>query len=236
MKILLDTANAEKIREFINSYPIIGVTTNPTILTKEGGSDPVDTLVRIRKIIGKDKQLHVQLTETTYQKMVEEAYIITRILGDNTYVKVPISDVGLKVTKKLTEDGINVTQTAILTATQAMLAAEAGAKYVAPYVSRLDNIMGDGISTIADISEIFVNGGYETEILAASFKTSKQVLDTALAGAENATVSIDIFKKLYEHPITASSIDGFTNDWTAAYGETLLELMKKYNPRSNYDY
>ena len=159
MKILLDTANVEKIREYIEALPIIGVTTNPTILTREGGTDPVDTLLRIRGVIGKDKQLHVQLTETTYQKMIEEAYIITRILGENTYVKVPISEVGLKVTKKLTEDGINVTQTAILTATQAMLAAEAGAKYVAPYVSRLDNIMGNGISTIADISEIFVNGG-----------------------------------------------------------------------------
>ncbi|MBQ8425613.1 MAG: fructose-6-phosphate aldolase [Clostridia bacterium] len=236
MKILLDTANLEKIREYVDSFPIVGVTTNPTILTREGGSDPVDTLIRIRQVLGKDRELHVQLTETTYKKMIEEAYIITRILGDNTYIKVPVSDVGLKVTKKLTEDGINVTQTAILTATQAMLAAEAGAKYVAPYVSRLDNIMGDGISTIADISEIFVNGGYETKILAASFKTAKQVLDTALAGAETATVSVDIFKKLYEHPITSSSIDGFTNDWTNTYGDTLLELFKKVNPNSHFGY
>ena len=227
MKILLDTASVNAIRDYIENFPILGVTTNPSILAKEGG-DPVDILIRIRRVIGKEKQLHVQLTETTYNRMIEEAYIIQRILGDNTYIKVPISDVGLRVTKKLTEDGINVTQTAILTATQAMLAAECGAKYVAPYVSRLENIMSNGIETIADISNIFANAGYKTEILAASFKTAKQVLDTALAGAENATISPALLKLLCEHPTTSSSIEGFSKDWNDAFGDTLLNLMKKH--------
>lgn len=229
MKILLDTADDYVIREFINVYPIVGVTTNPTILAKdcfESGESPVKRLLRIRYIIG-TKELHVQLTETEYQKMVEEAYSIVNLLGNNTFVKVPISEVGLKVIKKLSDDGLNVTATAVLTATQAMLAAEAGAKYVAPYVSRLENIMGNGVETIANISEIFAKSGYKTEILAASFKTGKEVLDTALAGAERVTISPEIFKTIIKHPVSNSSIENFDKDWKNAFGKTLYELIRE---------
>lgn len=227
MKLLLDTANVADIRYFNENYPLVGVTTNPTILSREGG-DIVAKLLEIRSIIGNDKQLHVQVTESTFEGMVAEAHAIVELLGENTFVKVPVSDLGLKVTKKLAEDGIGVTETAILTATQAMLAAEAGASYVAPYVSRLENIMADGIGTVADIADIFANAGYSTEILAASFKTAKQVLDTALAGAETATVAPDVMKLLASHPTSTSSIEGFERDWNKAFGDnTLLSLIKK---------
>lgn len=225
MKLLLDTANINDIRYYTENYPLVGVTTNPTILSREGGNI-VEKLLEIRKVIGPELQLHVQVTETTFEGMVKEAHAIVNLLGENTFVKVPVSDLGLKVTKKLTEDGIGVTETAILTATQAMLAAEAGAKYVAPYVSRLENIMADGIGTVADIATIFANASYSTEILAASFKTAKQVLDTALAGAETATVAPDVMKLLAAHPTTTTSIDGFARDWNNAFGKnTLLSLI-----------
>ena len=235
MKILLDTADIEFVRDNIETLPIIGLTTNPTIVTKADikSQEPVvNYLLRMRKVLGKNKEMHIQLTESTYQKMIEEAYLIKKIygdkFGDNIYVKVPVSDVGLKVIKKLSEDGIKVTATAILTATQALLCAEAGAKYVAPYVSRLDNISGDGVQTVADIATLFANGGYETKILAASFKTVKEVLDSALAGADAVTVSPEMLKLMYSHPTTTVSIDNFEKDWNGKFSKTLYELMKEF--------
>lgn len=227
MRILLDTASLSEIAHACEMYPIVGVTTNPTILSKEGG-DVVALLCEIRKILGSDLELHVQVTEHECEKIVEEAEAIVALLGKNTFVKIPVTEDGLKATRILKEKNIPVTATAILTATQALLMAEAGARYTAPYVSRLENIMADGIGTVSEIAEIFANGGYETEILAASFKTGRQVLDTALAGAHSVTVSPDILRLLVAHPVTTSSIAGFDRDFAGAFGnKTLLEILKE---------
>ena len=121
MKILLDTANLKSIEYFNSCYPIVGVTTNPTILAREGGN-PLDTLKSIREIIGEDKQLHIQLTESEYDKIVEEAEALVSLFGKNTFVKIPVTDIGLKATKALSDRGYGVTVTAVLTAAQAMLA------------------------------------------------------------------------------------------------------------------
>lgn len=225
MKILLDTANLNDIREINENYAIIGVTTNPTILAKEGG-DPVALLKEIRKIIG-DKELHVQLTETDFDLMIKEAEAICSLLGKNTFIKVPVSEIGLKVTKALSAKGIGVTETAIFTAAQALLAAEAGASYVAPYVSRIENLSGNGIETVADIACIFSEGSNTTKILAASFKTARQVVDTALAGAHTSTVPTDILRKLVAHTSTDTSIEGFDKDFKGAFGnKTLLQMIE----------
>ena len=167
MKIILDTANLEDIRYFNTYYPIVGVTTNPTILAREGG-DVLKLLRDIREIIGEEKELHVQVTETSYEKILEEARLLVDYLGNkkNTYVKIPVSDVGLRVTRKLVEEGYRVTITAILTAAQALLAANAGASYVAPYVSRLENICEDGVGTVSDIATMLSYSDADTEILA----------------------------------------------------------------------
>ena len=226
MKLILDTANTEDIRYFNTYYPIVGVTTNPSILAREGG-DVLKLLKEIRQIIGPQKELHVQLTETEYEKMVQEAEAIVRYLGDNTFVKIPATDVGLRATAALAAKGIGVTVTAVLSAGQAMVAANAGAAYVAPYVSRLENIGEDGIAVVADIQAIFDASGCDTEILAASFKTAREVLDVALTGAGAATVSADVMKKLMAHTTTDTSIAGFAADWNKAFGgETLLEKLK----------
>lgn len=228
MKLLIDTANLDDIR-FCNEYfPVIGVTTNPTLLSRERAEDPTEQLAAIRKVIGPDKQLHIQLTETDFDRMVEEAEAIVAFAGKNTYLKVPVSPVGLKVTSELAARGFGVTETAILSAGQALMAARAGAKYVAPYVSRLDNINGNGVGVVADIAEIFTRFGLETEILAASFKTVQQIVDVALAGGENATVNADLLKLLASHPLTDSGIAGFAGDWKKQYGsKTLLQFLKK---------
>lgn len=227
MRIILDTANLEDIKYFNTYYPIEGVTTNPTILSKEGGN-VLELLKNIREIIGEDKELHVQVTETEYEKIVEEAKAIVAFLGKNTFVKIPATDVGLRATKTLADEGYGITVTAVLTALQALLASNAGAAYVAPYVSRLENISADGVGTVADIAEIFANSGTDTQILAASFKTAKEVLDCAVVGCHTATIGSDVMRRILAHPTTDTSIAGFASDWKAAFGETtILELLNK---------
>lgn len=226
MKILLDTANLSEIKYFNTYYPIVGVTTNPTILSKEGG-DVVALLKEIRSIIGEDKELHVQVTETEYESIIKEAEAIVKLLGKNTFVKIPVTDNGLRATKYLSQNGIGVTVTAVLTAAQAMLASNAGASYVAPYVSRAENLCADGIGIVESIATIFDISGTNTQILAASFKTAKEVLDVATVGCHTATVGTLVMKSLIKHTTTDSSIAGFEKDWKSAFGDTtLLKLIE----------
>ena len=226
MRILLDTANLEDIRYFNTYYPIEGVTTNPTILAKEGG-DVIALLSQIRGIIGPEKELHIQVTETDFDRIIEEAEALVELFGKNTFVKIPVTDIGLRVTKHLSDRGFGVTVTAVLTAAQGMLASNAGASYVAPYISRSENLCADGVGTVADIAEIFKTSGTDTQILAASFKTAKEVLDVAVAGCQAATIGSSIMKMLISHTTTDTSIIGFERDWKAAFGDTtLLKLIK----------
>jgi len=227
MRILLDTANISDIKYFNEYYPIEGVTTNPTILSKEQGN-VIDNILNIRKIIGPEKELHIQVTETSFDRIIREAEALVSTFGKNTFVKIPVTDIGLKVTKHLSERGFGVTVTAVLTAAQGMLASNAGASYVAPYISRSENLCADGIGTVADIAEIFKASGTSTQILAASFKTAKEVLDVAVAGCHAATIGSGIMKMLISHTTTDTSIQGFERDWKAAYGpSTLLDLLEK---------
>ena len=227
MRLLLDTANLEDIRYFNTYFPIEGVTTNPTILAKEGG-DVLALLKEIRSIIGEEKELHVQVTATTYEEILEEAELLIAFLGKNTFIKVPATDVGLRATAEMNRRGIRVTMTAVLSAAQAMLASNSGATYVAPYVSRLENICDDGIGVCVDIVKIFRASGTNTQILAASFKTAKEVLDVAVVGAHASTVAPSVMNRLLAHTSTDTSIAGFETDWKAAFGDaTFLKLLKK---------
>ena len=225
MKLYIDTAHVADIREMMEYSPLIGVTTNPTLLSREGGN-PVETLLAIRRVIGDDRQLHVQVTEETPEAMVAEAQAIVRLLGENTYIKVPVGETGLRVTSELAAQGIGVTETAIFTAGQALMAARAGASYVAPYVNRLDNIQADGVGVVADIAQIFALHGIEAEVLAASFKSPQQVLRVALAGGHTATVAPDVLRTLLAHPLTDAAVDSFASDWNRTFGgKTLRELI-----------
>ncbi len=227
MRMLLDTADLSAIRRLIEFYPIEGITTNPTILAKEGG-DPVAQLRAIREIIGPDKELHIQVTEENFDDIVKEAEALVRAFGKKTYVKIPVTDIGLRVTKHLSDLGFGVTVTAVLTAAQGMLASNAGASYVAPSISRSENLCADGIGTVADIAAIFKTSGASTQILAASFKTAKEVLDVAVAGCHSATIGSSIMRMLISHTTTDTSILGFERDWKQTFGNTtLLKLLEK---------
>lgn len=224
MLYLLDTADVSAIRHCNEFYPLAGVTTNPTIISRE--NRPFWELVsQIRNIIGPDKMLHVQTTAKTAEKMVEEAKLLQEKLGGDFYIKIPICEEGLKATMLLKRMGIGVTMTAIFTPAQALLAAKAGAGFVAPYVNRLDNIGGDGAQVVADIVEEFAVHGLETRVLAASFKNAQQVHNCALAGCHSVTVTADILKALISHPMTDSAVAQFDADWHRAYGDKGIDAL-----------
>lgn len=226
MIYILDTADLEAIKHCNEFYPLAGVTTNPSIIAKEK-SDFFAIVKAIRKIIGPQKMLHVQTVQTKAEKIVEEAELLQRELGGEFYVKIPIGEEGLKATMMLKERGIGVTMTAIFTPGQALIAAKAGAAFVAPYVNRLDNILGDGTDVVAQIVEQFDLYGLDCRVLAASFKNAEQVHKCALAGCHSVTVSADILKMLITHPMTDAAVAGFDKDWKACYGEkTILDMVK----------
>ncbi|MDD6915821.1 MAG: fructose-6-phosphate aldolase [Eubacteriales bacterium] len=224
MIYILDTADLAAIKHCNEFYPLSGVTTNPSIIAKEKG-DFWQILKEIRGVIGNDKMLHVQTVQTTAKKMVEEAKLIKEKIGGDIYIKIPIGEEGLKAVPMIKNLGIGVTMTAIFTPAQALMAAKAGADFVAPYVNRLDNILGDGTNVVAEIVQQFEIYGLDCKVLAASFKNAEQVHRCALCGCHSVTVSADVLKSLITHPMTDAAVEGFERDWKGVYGDkTILDF------------
>lgn len=218
MKLIIDDANINSIRNIYEYYPIDGVTSNPSILSK-AGRNPYENLKEIREFIGQDADLHVQVVSTNYEGMLEDADRILKELGNNTFIKVPVTREGLKAIKVLSSKGVNVTATAIYTSMQAYLAGKAGAKYVAPYVNRIDNMGFDGIHVAKEINDIFKANNINCEVLAASFKNSKQVLELAKYGIGASTVSPDVIEGLLKIDAVTAAVDVFTKDFEKLCGE-----------------
>ena len=218
MKLLIDDANVEVIKKIYEYYPIDGVTTNPSILAKSG-RPPYEVLKEIRQIIGQEAQLHVQVIARQAEGMVADAARIRSELGAGTYIKVPAIEEGFKAMKELAAQGANVTATAVYTPMQAYLAAKCGAKYAAPYVNRIDNMGYNGIQVAKEIHDIFKNNNYTTEILAASFKNSQQVLELCQYGAGAATVAGDIILALVKNAAITAAVDDFITDFEKLTGQ-----------------
>lgn len=218
MQFIIDTAQLKAIARCAEFYPIDGVTTNPTIISREH-ADFLKLIREIRAIIGPEKMLHIQTTADTSDAIVEEGKRLQETVGGNFYLKVPISPEGLKATMKLKQIGLNVTMTAIFTQQQALIAAKAGADYVAPYVNRLDSIVSDGVRVVEEIVELFCMHNISTKVLAASFKNVEQVHKVALAGGHAVTINPELFEQLVYHPLTLYAIDDFTKDWEDVYGD-----------------
>ncbi len=218
MLYLLDTADREAIRACCEFYPVAGVTTNPTIISKEKG-DFREIITSIRSIIGPDKMLHVQTTEDEAEAILREAEKIRDAVGGSFYIKIPVTKEGLKAASLCKSHGIGVTMTAIFTQPQALLAARAGADFVAPYINRLDNIVSDGVRVVEEIVNIYRTYGIKTRVLAASFKNAEQVHKVSLTGADAVTINPDLFDTLIYHPLTYYAIDDFAKDWETVYGE-----------------
>ena len=226
MLYLIDTANLDAIKKCCEYYPVAGVTTNPTIISKEN-TDFKKLLYSIREIIGDDKMLHVQTTAILADEILKEAIALQNVVGNNFYLKIPITKEGLKATAMCKDKGFGVTMTAIFTQQQALLAANAGADFVAPYINRLDNIVSDGVHVVEEIVNMFNMYDIKTKILAASFKNVEQVHKVAMTGAGAVTVNPDIFDMLIYHPLTYYAIDDFCKDWETVYGDKLVaDLLK----------
>ena len=226
MLYFLDTADRGRIQRAFDLYPLDGVTTNPTIIAREK-TDFLGVLHEIREIIGSGAMLHVQALGRTAEIIAEEARYLNRTLGGNLYIKIPVIPEGIKAIKILSAEGIDTTATAVFTPEQALLAAKAGACFVAPYVNRLDNIGGNGVEVVAEIAAEFGLLDIEAKVLAAGFKNVQQVHDAVLAGSRSITVSPDLMDQMMAHPLTDRSVDRFVGDWEAAYGQGRTTLDVK---------
>ncbi|MFB5604924.1 MAG: fructose-6-phosphate aldolase [Nitrosarchaeum sp.] len=210
MKIFLDTANLESIKKFNDMGLLDGITTNPSLMSKEGGN-PKTVMEQITKIIKGDVSLEV--VSTDYSGMIEEGKRL-RQYGKNVVVKVPMTADGLKACKLLSSEGIPVNVTLIFSANQALLAAKSGAKYVSPFIGRLDDIGQDGMSLIKDIKDIFKNyPEFKTQILVASIRHPLHVIDAAKIGADVVTLPPTVLDKMLQHPLTDIGLENFLSDW-----------------------
>ena len=218
MKLIIDDAHIDQIRKIYEYYPVDGVTTNPTILAKSG-RQPYEVLREIREFIGDEAELHVQVTARAAEGMMEDAHGIIKELGKNTFVKIPSVPEGFKAMMALHSEGIKLTATAIYTPMQAFLAAKAGADYAAPYINRIDNMGYNGIKVARDIHDIFRNNGFKTEVLAASFKNSQQLLELCEYGVGASTVSPEVIFNLVKNEAITSAIDDFIADFEGLVGE-----------------
>ncbi len=209
MKIFLDTANLESIRKFNDMGLLDGITTNPSLISKEGGN-PKNIMEEITKIIKGDVSLEVLSTE--YSGMIEEGKKL-RQYGKNVVVKVPMTSDGLRACKYLSSEGIPVNVTLIFSANQALLAAKSGAKYVSPFIGRLDDIGQDGMHLIKEIKQIFSNYDFGTQILVASIRHPIHVIDAAKIGADVVTLPPSVLDKMMQHPLTDIGLESFLSDW-----------------------
>ena len=217
MKFFIDTANVEDIKKANDMGVICGVTTNPSLIAKEG-RDFNEVIKEITSIVDGPISGEVKATTVDAEGMIREGREIAAI-HPNMVVKIPMTIEGLKAVKVLSSEGIKTNVTLIFTANQALLAAEAGATYVSPFLGRLDDISQPGIDLINTISEIFSIYGYETEIIAASVRNPIHVTDCALAGADIATVPYKVIEQMTKHPLTDQGIEKFQADYKAVFGE-----------------
>lgn len=212
MKLFLDTAVVEEIRQANELGVIDGITTNPTLI-KRSGRDFKEVIMEIASIV--DGPISGEVNSLDAKGMIEEGREIAKI-HPNMVVKLPLSDQGLIACKKLTSEGIRTNVTLIFTANQALLAMKAGASYVSPFLGRLDDISHDGMQLIEEIVQIIDNYGFDSEIISASVRHPRHVLDCALAGAHIATIPYKVLLQLLDHPLTEKGIAQFRADYESS--------------------
>ena len=209
MKIFLDTANVASIEKYNELGVVDGITTNPTLLSKEKGN-PIETMKKIVEII--EGPVSLEVVAIDYDKMLEESLKLAKY-GKNVVVKIPMTMDGLKVVHTLTKRGIKTNVTLIFSANQALLAAKAGATYVSPFIGRLDDIGAEGLNLVSEIVQIFASYDISTQLLVASVRHPLHVIEAAKMGADVVTLPPDILDKMIRHPLTDKGLDSFLSDW-----------------------
>lgn len=219
MKFFIDTADLDEIQEAHDLGVLDGVTTNPSLCAKIGVADFEGHIAKICNMI--DGDVSAEVVSTEYEEILTEARHLAKI-ADNVVVKVPLIKDGIKAIKTLSDEGIRTNCTLCFSATQAMLAAKAGATYISPFIGRLDDISDDGMQLIADVVTIYENYGFETEVLAASIRHPMHVLESARLGADVATMPLSVIDQLMHHPLTDRGLEKFLADW-----DSLQEELEK---------
>lgn len=217
MKIFLDTANIESIKKFVDMGIVDGITTNPSLISREKGH-PEDIMKEIVKIVKGPVNLEVVGTKT--EEMIEEGMRLKKF-GENVVVKVPMTMEGLKAVRKLAEDKIRTNVTLIFSSNQGLLAAKAGASYVSPFIGRLDDAGQEGMIVINELVQVFSNYGYQAEVLVASVRHPIHVIQAGKLGAHIVTLPPDILSKMITHPLTDKGLSLFLSDWG--------KVKKEYN-------
>lgn len=209
MKIFLDTASIEQIKAGIKLGLVNGVTTNPTLVSKENVNFQ-ERVVEICEVV--KGPVSAEVTATDYEGMLSQARELAN-LNEHVVVKIPMTPDGLRAVKTLSQEGVKINVTLIFNAIQALLAAKAGAVYVSPFVGRLDDISSEGMQVVRDALKIFENYDFKTQIIVASVRHPMHVLQAALIGAHIVTIPYDVLEKLFNHPLTDSGLERFLEDW-----------------------
>ncbi|HMQ69833.1 MAG TPA: fructose-6-phosphate aldolase [Ignavibacteria bacterium] len=215
MKIFIDTANLDEIREANDMGLLDGVTTNPSLVAKEGHKDFKTMLEKICDIV--DGDVSAEVVSTTSAEIIKEGRELAKI-HKNIVVKVPLIKEGLKAVKVFSEEGIKTNVTLCFSASQALLAAKAGAYIISPFVGRLDDISQNGMELISQIVQIYRNYNYQTQVLVASVRHPLHFVDSALIGADIATMPLKVIEQLLKHPLTDIGLDKFLDDWKKLNG------------------
>ena len=210
MKLFVDTADTKAIKELAKSGLVDGVTTNPSLIAKSG--EKIEDVIAAICDIVKPGPVSAEVTATEANGMIAEGQKLARI-ADNVVVKVPLTEAGLRACGELASDGIKVNVTLCFSATQALLAAKAGASFISPFVGRLDDIGADGMTLIEEIVTIYGNYAMETEVLVASVRGVQHIVDAALIGADAVTVPPTVIKAMFKHPLTDQGLEAFLADW-----------------------
>lgn len=209
MKFFLDTANTDDIRKYAELGLVDGVTTNPTIISREG-RDFESVIKEITTIV--DGPVSAEVTANEADKMIEQARALAK-LADNIVVKIPMTEAGLKAVSVLSREGIKTNVTLVFSVAQGLMAAKAGATFISPFVGRLDDIGSDGVKLIKDLRTVLDNYGLKSEIIAASIRGVQHVEAVALAGSDIATIPAGVFGKMFKHPLTDNGLASFEKDW-----------------------
>lgn len=219
MEFIIDTVNLEEIKDAVEHMPIVGVTSNPSIVKATSPQNFFEHMRAVRDIIGQERSLHIQVISKECDEIVEEAHRILEEIDDQVYIKVPVSYEGIKAIKQLKKEGIKVTATAVYDLMQAYMALAAGADYIAPYVNRIGNLGSDPMELINELSNRIMMDGYDCKIIAASFKGVQQVRDSLNNGAQAITAPVAVLKQIFANPNIEKAVDDFNSDWYSIYGE-----------------
>ncbi|HGY4910389.1 TPA: fructose-6-phosphate aldolase [Citrobacter freundii] len=220
MELYLDTSDVDAVKALARIFPLAGVTTNPSIVA--AGNQTLEVLLpQLQEAMGGQGRLFAQVMATTAEGMVSDARKLRAIIAD-IVVKVPVTAEGLAAIKLLKEEGIPTLGTAVYGAAQGLLAALAGAEYVAPYINRVDAQGGDGIQTVTDLQTLLKMHAPHAKVLAASFKTPRQALDCLLAGCESITLPLDVAQQMISSPAVDAAVAKFEQDWQSAFGRTSI--------------